>query len=671
MALPSIDIAADRAWSTETTSPPLNDNPDDPLTLACELDCVAGLIAPAVLRLAARRALQLGIGADRVLIAAGAISERDYLRHLADHCGFAIETFRNTARADVLLTDAQLGYAARTGLILLRDDAQSMMVITPQGLAARRLVETTRRDPSLAAKLRLACADDVQAFLLHRAGDALATEAAWGLAQADTAQSAAPRRDAQSLWQRVTQRLGQLVPAMPLLTVPLLGLSLGSQCVAAWFIAASGLRLYAASRSVAMPQPLARLRDSELPVYSIIIALYREARSVPSLLRALAALDYPREKLDILIVIEADDEDTAAALAADRAASDIRVLTAPRILPRTKPKALNCALAFARGGYIAVFDAEDRPDPGQLRAALDTFRRHDDDVACVQASLCIDNHNDSLITGMFAAEYAGQFDAVLPGLAAMGLPLPLGGTSNHFRAESLRAVGGWDAWNVTEDADLGLRLARQGWRSVMVASATQEEAPIRLMPWLKQRTRWMKGWMQCWAVHAREPVALVRDGGWRCLIALNLLFASHVVSALVYPLFALIVLIDMLDDEAGAIAGLLTPLHGAALAAGLLAACIVPLIGLSRRNRLRHGWIVVLTPIYWIMLSLATWRALWQFVRDPYRWEKTEHGLSRHPRDDAQSNAVGHSKRFSSAAASSGGRLMLKGEMNLPLRSIR
>ncbi|MDB5626777.1 MAG: glycosyl transferase, family 2, partial [Tardiphaga sp.] len=227
----------------------------------------------------------------------------------------------------------------------------------------------------------------------------------------------------------------------------------------------------------------------------MIVALYREDRSVPQLLNALDALDYPREKLDIILAVEADDVATRFAIRRF-GAPHLRVIVAPDVGPRTKPKALNCALPFARGSVIAVFDAEDQPDPGQLRAAIEALRTGGSDVACAQASLCIHNVTDSLFTRMFAAEYAGQFDKVLPGLTEMALPLPLGGTSNHFRADALRAVGGWDAWNVTEDADLGLRLARFGYRAVTFASTTREEAPIRFMPWLKQRSRWMKGWMR-------------------------------------------------------------------------------------------------------------------------------------------------------------------------------
>jgi cellulose synthase/poly-beta-1,6-N-acetylglucosamine synthase-like glycosyltransferase len=309
------------------------------------------------------------------------------------------------------------------------------------------------------------------------------------------------------------------------------------------------------------------------------------------------------------------------------------VLIAPAIGPKTKPKALNCALPFARGSFTAVFDAEDRPDPGQLRAALDAFRSHGADVACAQASLCIHNIADGWLSRMFAAEYAGQFDVFLPGLAAMRMPLPLGGSSNHFRTEVLREVGGWDAYNVTEDADLGFRLARFGYRSVTFDSTTHEEAPIRFKAWLHQRSRWMKGWMQTWSVHMREPQRLWREAGPRGLLTLNIIVGGNVLTALAYPVLVVELAAYLLNKGIGdtpgwLFSGPLAPLHVATIAAGFLSTLIIGLMGLSRRSRLRLGWVLAATPFYWGLLSIAAWRALWQLWRDPYRWEKTEHGLT-------------------------------------------
>jgi cellulose synthase/poly-beta-1,6-N-acetylglucosamine synthase-like glycosyltransferase len=199
--------------------------------------------------------------------------------------------------------------------------------------------------------------------------------------------------------------------------------------------------------------------------------------------------------------VEADDDDTRRVLARLELGPPFSIITAPPFGPRTKPKALNVALPFAQGSFTVVYDAEDVPEPDQLRRALDTFMTADGRLACVQASLTIDNATDSWLARMFTAGYAGQFDAFLPGLAALHLPLPLGGSSNHFRTAALRQVGGWDSYNVTEDADLGIRLCRFGYHSTAMSSATYEEAPAHFGPWLRQRTRWYKGWMRlCQAV---------------------------------------------------------------------------------------------------------------------------------------------------------------------------
>ena len=317
-----------------------------------------------------------------------------------------------------------------------------------------------------------------------------------------------------------------------------------------------------------LPQKkMQRLPDHRLPVYTVIAALYREAKSVGPLMQAIDAFDYPREKLQVILALEPNDLATRAAIARLGPMPHVQVLIASATGPQTKPKALNCALPFARGSFTAVFDAEDRPDPGQLRAALDAFRSHDTDVACAQASLCIDNNTkDSWLSRTFAAEYAGQFDVFLPGLAAMRMPLPLGGSSNHFRTAVLREVGGWDAWNVTEDADLGFRLARFGYRSVTFNSTTNEEAPIRFKAWLGQRSRWMKGWMQTWGVHMREPRRLWRQAGPRGFFTLNIIVGGNVLTALAYPVLVIELAAHLLASITGSTSGLfftgsLAPLH--------------------------------------------------------------------------------------------------------------
>jgi cellulose synthase/poly-beta-1,6-N-acetylglucosamine synthase-like glycosyltransferase len=402
------------------------------------------------------------------------------------------------------------------------------------------------------------------------------------------------------------------------------------------FMSSIGLRLVGALTRIDMPHSLP-LPDESLPVYSIICALYREASSVRELLHALEKLDYPAEKLDVILAIEADDHETHAAINACTTRLPTSVVTVPTAEPRTKPKALNVALPFARGIFTVIYDAEDRPERDQLRKALAAFRSGGRKLACVQASLCIDNTSDSWLTRLFTAEYAAQFDTFLPGLAALRLPVPLGGSSNHFRTATLRKVGAWDAYNVTEDADLGIRLARFGYRSGTIHSTTYEEATARIGPWLRQRTRWFKGWMQTWLVHMRTPRRLLHNLGLPGFVAFQLIVGGNVLAALVHPLF-LIGLVSIIVSggptwhDQSAVFTFLATFYGVTAAAGYMASAFLGWLGLMRRGLLSTAWVLVLTPFYWPLLSLAAWRAAFQLIFAPYRWEKTEHGLARSSR---------------------------------------
>ncbi|WP_346295858.1 glycosyltransferase [Rhodopseudomonas sp. P1] len=603
---------------------------------APELDCLRGVLSPALLQAAARRARDLDIGADRVLIQQGLIEEEAYLRYLARWLRLSFEDFGAFGRADCPLEDTQISSATATGIVPLRVDGELIWVVAPRHLASHRLCRLLDDHPDTRSRLRLASTANLETFLARQGERALASIASADLHQRHPMLSAAPRK-AGPVWR---QRLKRGACVAVLLALPFFpDPDVTTTLLAAWFIGFAGLRLLACLwPRPTLPTP-PRKPDAELPIYTVVAALYREADSVGTLVEALDALDYPREKLDLILVIELDDLATRAALARIKRRPHLRVLIAPAVEPRTKPKALNYALAFARGSFIAVYDAEDRPDPDQLRAALAAFDAASPNTACVQASLCIDNLTHSWLSRTFLAEYAGQFDLFLPGLAALGLPLPLGGTSNHFRTDVLRAIGGWDPHNVTEDADLGFRLARFGHRCVTIASATYEEAPIAFGNWLPQRARWMKGWIQTWEVHMRQPIRLWREIGWRGVIGLNLVVGGNVLSALAYPLLvwlAVAAAIDWPEQLSVWLGGWLEPaapsaLHWLTIASGIASTLVVGLLGLARRRQLRHAGALALTPLYWLCLSVAAWRALAQFVWCPYRWDKTQHGVARRP----------------------------------------
>ncbi|HFQ16037.1 MAG TPA: glycosyltransferase, partial [Rhodobacteraceae bacterium] len=300
--------------------------------------------------------------------------------------------------------------------------------------------------------------------------------------------------------------------------------------------------------------------------------------------------------------------------------------------PQTKPKALNFALCFARGSYVTIFDAEDIPAPGQLRAALEVFRDGPDNLACVQAHLGFYNGRQNWLTRQFTLEYAGLFHVQLPILSRLGLPIMLGGTSNHFRADILRKIGGWDPYNVTEDADLGIRLERLGYQCAIVDSCTGEEANSRLGNWIRQRSRWLKGWMQTYAVHMRHPAALFRDMGLRKFIAFQAMTAGMIISALTHPFFLAYLLhglwsgqvLDVIDYTGGST---ILTLAGFNLVMGYVSAGLLAARG-SRRSKTEYLMADVLfIPVYWLLISLASYKALWQFFSRRFYWEKTEHGL--------------------------------------------
>ena len=615
----------------DTAPPPIAvDTGDYP-----ELDCVRGRLPPAALAYAIRRAERLGIGADRALIAARLIDEEAYLQALGRQLGIAFEPLDGTPRASCPLDDKALLAKAATGLLPLcdGDGAPVVIVVSPRSTAARGLIRLIAENPASAVRFRLTTTERFNRFVMHAARDALIANATHDL------KDRWPMLSARSRYRR-RALLSMAAVLAPLLAAAILApvamLTTLELLLSAVFLAWLALRLTGAFIRVRSPPPGRDMPDSSLPVYTVIAALYREATSVSGLLAAIERLDYPPEKLDVIVAVEADDRETRAALAAIKTRFPITVVPVPPHGPRTKPKALNVALPFARGTYTVIYDAEDRPEHDQLRKALQAFLAGRGNLACVQSRLCIDNTDDSWLAGYFTAEYAGQFDVFLPGLASLALPLPLGGSSNHFHTETLRKVGAWDPCNVTEDADLGIRLARFGYRTGMIDSTTYEEAPARLGPWLRQRTRWFKGWMQTWLVHMREPRKLRRELGTPGFIAFNLMVGGNALAALVHPVFIAAFVYSM-SSSGGLWNGdrtvmLLGALYTITAISGYLSSACLGWLGLSRRNLRASAWVLLLTPLHWLLLSAAAWRALYQLFTAPFAWEKTEHGLARSSR---------------------------------------
>lgn len=373
-------------------------------------------------------------------------------------------------------------------------------------------------------------------------------------------------------------------------------------------------------------------RDARIlwPTFTVLVPLYREAAVIEQLIWALERLDYPPDRLEVLLLLEPDDDQTLYALQDIPRPSFLHPVILLEGFPRTKPRALNAGLALATGELLCVFDAEDIPEPDQLKLAAIMFASAGPEVHCLQARLAIDNAPDGWLPRMMAVEYAALFDVIKAGLAGMGLPVPLGGTSNHFRRTSLVKLGGWDAWNVTEDADLGLRIARARGQVLELPSTTFEEAPIRFGGWLRQRRRWLKGWMQTGICHGRMPLRVIEDMGRLAWLVAGLQVAGIVIGALTYPFFAIWAGWNLWTGDIFEAADPLM-LTANSLAIGTLLAgsvcMIVPaLIGLIRRRAWDLMPWVLTMPVYLLLVSLAAWIALIDLVRRPFHWAKTEHG---------------------------------------------
>ncbi len=593
-----------------------------------ELDCLRGRLPPGVLAAAAARAARIGVGADRVLIEAGILREEDYVRVLASWLRLPFESMWDIPRACCPLPDERLLHCARVPILPVQLGDGPARVVAPRGIAVRLLIKAARGHGAL-RHVRLAAPAAFDRFVARHGARALGEEAAFGLAARFPLLAARRLPSPRAIWGiPLAAALAIAVALAP--SLALAGLTVGLTLL---FMGWTLLRLICLFTPPAEVAPRAELSDAELPLYTVIVALYREAASVPGLVAALEALDYPAEKLDVKFAVEDDDAATCAALAALPLRPAFEVVVAPPVGPRTKPKALNAALAFARGDLTVVYDAEDRPEPDQLRKAAAMFAQAGGALACAQARLTIDNTRDGWLAALFTAEYAGHFDVLLPGLAARRLLMPLGGSSNHFRTDVLRDIGGWDAYNVTEDADLGTRLARFGYATAMLDSTTYEEAPARIGPWIRQRTRWLKGWMRTSVVHMRQPLRFAGDIGAAGFLTFHLTLAGTVVAALVQPYLAVLFCVlafggmPALPSSAGAQTLLLV--HAASGLAGYGMAAVLAYAGLRRRGLRRIGWVVALMPVHWALLSVAAWRALFQLAFKPHFWEKTAHGLAR------------------------------------------
>ncbi|OQM73783.1 hypothetical protein BFN67_06925 [Pseudaminobacter manganicus] len=566
-----------------------------------------------------------------MLVASGLLTSANLTRAIAEDLGLAFIDVIDPERLVIGEDHAANLLRGRHGRVpvkLLEKNGIVSFLITPEAIDLNRMRAWIAAHPGLTGRLRMVEPNQLRKAVLSNARPALLQKAINGLFESSPKMSA---RIVANAWQGTV--LGIIMALLPVGLVLSPDMVLGVLHVVAtfFFFLCVALR-FAALASVGTAPPARHqipIPEGEVPVYAVLVALYKEADIVPDLLIALDRITWPRGRLEIKLVCEASDHATLAVINSVDLPPHIEVIEVPAAEPRTKPKALAYALSLTNAEFVALYDAEDWPDPLQLAEAWQRFSAAGPKLAVLQAPLEISNRHQGPLARMFAFEYAGLFRALLPWLSRNRLALPLGGTSNHFRMAALRAVGGCDPFNVTEDADLGMRLARFGYRAETISRPTYEAAPTRFAVWLPQRTRWFKGWGQTWLVHMRNPWQLYTDLGLKSFIVLQALLAGMLISALLHPLllatFAIVATQMLMAHPTGYLHSVLFVIDTANIVCGYLSFLLLGWQTLSREER--HGfWLtVVLTPFYWAMLSFAGWRAVWQLWREPHHWEKTPH----------------------------------------------
>ena len=374
------------------------------------------------------------------------------------------------------------------------------------------------------------------------------------------------------------------------------------------------------------------LQENTLPIYTILLPVYKEDKLIRKLIWNLRSLDYPRGKLDVKLLIEEDDDKTLNAVRNLDFPANFETIVVPFHMPKTKPKACNYGLHFCRGEYLAIYDAEDVPDSDQLKKCVVLFRKLPPEFVVLQGALNYFNKNENMLTRMFTLEYTYWFDYMLPGLMSLDIPIPLGGTSNHSKFDKLMELGGWDPFNVTEDADLGVRVFEKGFKVGIVNSTTLEEANNEPFNWIRQRSRWIKGYMQTTLVHMRNPARLIRRIGWRGFLGFNFFIAGTSITFLLYPILLLFLLtyaIVKLTFVASLFPDWVLYIATFNLVAGNTMMIYVNMLSVFKRRYYELILFGALNPLYWIMHSIAAYKGLWQLIYKPFYWEKTNHGLTK------------------------------------------
>jgi cellulose synthase/poly-beta-1,6-N-acetylglucosamine synthase-like glycosyltransferase len=577
---------------------------------------------------------RMGLSFIKIALNFGYISRKNYERSLY-HAGMPFKEIREEAYDQAVLDKIELKYADNHVALPLRIENNRVVTIMADP-SDEEFLDFIRTTYGKEPKVILASDLDI-VWLSHKLlGQEYVKEAVFKLLNRDPGSSAL-----------TTFTMPQLYVIFGFLALVTVGLMVNFKntsitinvVVSLFFLIAILFKLFLAlvgSRfelhQAVTREEIKAIKDEDLPIYTIHLPVYKEDKLIKKLIWNLQALDYPREKLDIKLLIEEDDDKTLNAVRNLDFPAIFEVVVVPFHMPKTKPKACNYGLHFSRGKYLTIYDAEDIPDTDQLKKVVAFFNKLPAHFICIQCALNYFNRNENFLTRMFTLEYSYWFDYMLPGLDTLDIPIPLGGTSNHFKLDTLIELGGWDPFNVTEDADLGVRAYAKGYKIAVLNSTTYEEANNEPFNWIRQRSRWIKGYMQSYLVHMRNPYKLYKKIGLKGFLGFSFFIGATPLTFLVYP-FLLLIFISYLVFDLSSIRTLFPDwvlfMSIFNLMVGNILMIYINMMAVFKRRFYELILFAIANPIYWLMHSISAYKGLYQLVVNPFYWEKTNHGLSK------------------------------------------
>lgn len=594
-----------------------------------------GLISLPQLDEASSLAEQWDTSLSDVLMSRRWVRPLDYYRSLADRFGINFVDLRNDPPDPAELCEDEVERYARELTLPWKRRGTHLVVATARPGPEAILYARSRWGNDVGVVLTAKF--DILWSLQSNFGDIHSQRAVHELAELDPEMSARTvftRSQIVAAWAMLTAFCGGLIAA-PIATLIALNAIMGAFYLGNFVF--KGILVWVGAHrqqanATALEAEVKLLRDEDLPTFTILVPMFKEPEVLPILAGALRKLDYPQAKLDIKIVLEEGDHETIDAAKSLGLEGIFEIIRVPASQPQTKPKACNYALRYARGDYLVIYDAEDKPEPDQLKKVVVAFRQAPTNTACIQCRLNYYNAEENWLTRLFTLDYSLWFDMMLPGLERLKIPIPLGGTSNHFKTAILRELRAWDPFNVTEDADLGIRMTQKGYRVGVIDATTFEEANVSQSNWIRQRSRWIKGYMQTFLVHTRRPIHLMKTIGPLGTLGFVFFIGGTMLSGLLNPIFWAIFAFWAFTQTSGF--DLVFPplllymaLFNLILGNGMF-------VYLMMLAPFRRRWLSLapfsLTVIwYWVLMSVAAWKGLGQLITKPFYWEKTHHGLSK------------------------------------------